>query len=103
MKKLLALLALSTSLMFLTACSNTTQLNVSTGNETIVRDIGTGSLIEIGGDVYYDSYTNIVYFWNGSDCGQTATMPSAYFAPNGLPYKYNPKSNTLEELGVDER
>lgn len=27
-----------------------------------------------------------------------STAPSAYYAPNGLPYKYNLTNNTLEEI-----
>ncbi len=27
-----------------------------------------------------------------------ATTPSPYYAPNGLPYKYNPETNTFEEI-----
>lgn len=85
-------------MVFLTACDSGTTINVIENKETISKEVGTGSLIDIGGNLYYDSYTNIVYFWNGDAFGQNATIPSAYFASNGHPYKYNPKTNTLEEI-----
>ena len=48
---------------------------------------------------YYDSTTKIVYFWNGSiGYGRASTTPSPYFAPNGLPYKYEPETNTFVEI-----
>lgn len=44
-------------------------------------------------DVWYDLETNIVYIhaYNGM---------TPYIAPNGLPYKYNPETNTLEEIDI---
>lgn len=98
-KKLLKICIVAAPLVFLTACgSSTTTLNVTENKEIISKEVGTGSLIDIGGDLYYDSYTNIVYFWNGRSSGDRTTTPSAYLASNGLPYKYNPKTNTLEEI-----
>ena len=35
-------------------------------------------------------------------CAYCATTPSPYYAPNGLPYKYNPSTNTLEEITPEE-
>ena len=63
---------------------------------------GTDVLIQIGNDLYYDATTKIVYFWNGYlgmvDC---ATTPSPYYAANGLPYRYNPTTQTFEEIEVN--
>ena len=40
-----------------------------------------------------------MYFWNGLiGYGQASTTPSPYFAPNGLPYKYEPETNTFVEI-----
>lgn len=97
-KKLLKICIVAAPLAFLTACDSGTTINVIENKETISKEVGTCSLINIGGDLYYDSYTNIVYFWNGHLLGDCSTTPSAYLAPNGLPYKYNPKTNTLEEI-----
>ena len=96
-KKILTLCIVTAPLVFLTACDSGTTINVIENKETISKEVGTGSLIDIGGNLYYDSYTNIVYFWNGVAGGRSSTTPSAYFAPNGFPYTYNPKTNTLEE------
>lgn len=59
---------------------------------------GESALIEIGDGLYYDSTTRIVYWWNGYLFTTGATTPSPYYAPNGKPYKYNPESNTFEEI-----
>ena len=50
--------------------------------------------------MWYDSTTRIVYWWNGRlGAGfYGAVAPSPYYAPNGLPYKYNPETNTFEEI-----
>lgn len=31
-----------------------------------------------------------------------AITPSPYYAPNGLPYRYNPETNTFEEIDLKE-
>lgn len=48
--------------------------------------------------IYYDLRTDIVYFWNGYNYYNASTMPSPYYAPNGLPYKWNPVTEKLEEI-----
>ena len=57
-------------------------------------------MIGIGDGLYYDSATRIVYlkFNSGSYKGYL----SPYYAPNGLPYKYNPETNTFEEIDLSE-
>lgn len=65
------------------------------------RVFGEAALIEIGGMLYYDKTTRIVYWWNGYRYTNRTTTPSAYYAPNGLPYRYNPESNTFEEIRND--
>jgi hypothetical protein len=55
-------------------------------------------MVEIGNYLYYDSTTRIVYWWNGAIRANYATTPSPYYAPNGLPYLYNPETNTFEEI-----
>ena len=75
------------------------QANVKTNDTVTVKSLGTDNLINIGGYLYYDSTTKIVYFWNGSiGYGRASTTPSPYFAPNGLPYKYEPETNTFVEI-----
>ena len=75
------------------------QVNVKTNDTVTVKSLGTDNLINIDGYLYYDSTTKIVYFWNGLiGYGQASTTPSPYFAPNGLPYKYEPETNTFVEI-----
>lgn len=62
---------------------------------------GEDNLVEIGNGLYYDSITKIVYWWNGSIHYDWATTPSPYYAPNGLPYKYNPEKQTFEEIVLE--
>lgn len=86
---------------FFTGCgSKETSLNIK--QESSVSStgrIGIKNLKAIGGYLYYDVTTRIVYWWNGATgVREYATTPSAYYAPNGLPYKYNPTTNTLEEI-----
>jgi hypothetical protein len=72
---------------------------------TIVADSngvihGQTAMVEIGDGLWYDSSTRIVYWWNGNIASgyQSSTTPSPYYAPNGLPYKYNPITNEFEEI-----
>ncbi len=62
------------------------------------QNIGPDTLKEIGCGLYYDVNTNIVYWWNGAFFGYPSATPSPYYASNGLPYKYNPETNALEEI-----
>lgn len=100
MKRLVIIMSMI--VICLTGCSaKETTLNIKHGSSDVsVEKIGAKSLKEIGGGLYYDVTTGIVYWWNGSiDSGaQSATTPSVYYAQNGLPYKYNPTNNTLEEI-----
>lgn len=59
------------------------------------NDRGKTSLIDLGGGLCYDPTTKIVYWW--SHTAHTET-PSPYYAPNGLPYLYNPETNNFEEI-----
>lgn len=99
---LLTALLLSCSLI---GCGSETVVAVNVENEENLhsRTFGKTALIEIGNELYYDSTTRIVYWWNGycSYGGQDSTTPSPYYAPNGLPYKYNPETNTFEEIEVN--
>lgn len=77
-------------------------VNVNATNQTnITRQVlGEEALIELGSGLYYDSVTGIVYWWNGrfDPTYYGATTPTPYYAPNGLPYRYNPETNTFEEI-----
>lgn len=102
MKKSIIIMAMIViCLCSLTGCSSKEiTLNIKHGSSDVsVEKIGIKSLKEIGAYLYYDITTGIVYWWNGSiGATDSSTTPSAYYAPNGLPYKYNPTNNTLEEI-----
>lgn len=92
---LMAILLLSCCLF--TGCeSEMVVVNVENKEEIYDTTFGENSLVEIGNGLYYDSSTRIVYFRyiHGSRQGYL----SPYYAPNGLPYKYNPEKNIFYEI-----
>lgn len=104
-KKILIALLLFSALTFTGCANDSANINNSSEKESGTKQIGMGQLKCIDNScLYYDTITNIVYFWNGVMGGLTncATTPSPYYAPNGLPYKYNPSTNTLEEITLQE-
>ena len=62
--------------------------------------IGQSAMVEIGDGLWYNSETGIVYWWNGviNSMSERATTPTPYYAPNGLPYRYNTNTKSLEEI-----
>lgn len=108
-KKLLVSLIACIIILSLTGFSKQIYTNINVENNgklsnIEVEEIGKDSLKKIGNGLWYDSITGIVYWWNGmlyEDAARSSrydTTPSPYYAPNGLPYKYNPKTNTFEEI-----
>jgi len=102
------LLILLTILLFsftLAGCeSETVAVNVENSENINGTAFGRSVMVAIGDGLWYDSTTKIVYWWNGSlfqSCADFSTTPSPYYAPNGLPYRYNPETNTFEEIEVD--
>lgn len=101
--KIITTLLITTLLFSFTAtgCGSDTVVAVNVENNENLNGtvFGTDALIQIGSGLYYDSTTRIVYLWNGywyaANCAAT---PSPYYAPNGLPYRYNPETNTFEEI-----
>lgn len=93
----------------LTGCSEKKSVNVNVGNDSSISGnvLGKSALREIGDGLWYDTTTRIVYWWNGNlgtsfvNKYQSDTTPSPYYAPNGLPYRYNPETNTFEEIAYD--
>lgn len=87
----------------LTGCSSTS-INVNVEDDNFLNDtvFGKSALIEIGDYLWYDKSTQIVYWWNGIllPYKNTSTAPSPYYAPNGLPYRYDPETNTFEEIQI---
>lgn len=100
-RNIVVLLIVIIFLPFISGCggSDGITVNMSIDNDVDTKEAGTGSLIHIGGTLYYDPITYIVYFWNGATLySDYTTMPSPYYAPNGLPYKYNVETNSFEEI-----
>lgn len=59
------------------------------------------NLIAIAGydNLYYDPSTHTVYMLFNEALGNRGYgYMSAYYAPNGLPYHYNPHTNSLVEI-----
>ena len=75
-------------------------VNATDQTNTTRQVLGKEALIELGSGLWYDSVTGIIYWWNGiiSTYSYSATVPTPYYAPNGLPYRYNPETNTFEEI-----
>lgn len=93
-KKLFAIVSICVVLLFLVGCtSKPIQVNVSNSKELSSNQFG--NFIEINNVLEYDSATRIVYIYNHNGYGGSYTP---YYAPNGLPYKYNPETNTFEEI-----
>lgn len=76
------------------------QASVKTTEGTACKDFGVDRLQKLDGGLYYDQTTGIVYFWNGlfGMASSSATMPTPYFSENGKLYRYDPVSNTMEEV-----
>lgn len=90
-KKFLALALLAVLIMGLAACA-------SKGAKGYESNTG---LVSISGvnDLYYDSQTKVVYFvFNECSGYQGYGYMSAYYAPNGLPYLYDPFKLELVEI-----
>lgn len=103
MKKLLYIIICCVIVFSLVGCGAerpVVVVNVENDSSLSGKVFGKDALIEIGNYLYYDSTTRIVYWWNNQIGleGDSSISPSPYFAPNGLPYLYNPETNTFEEI-----
>lgn len=103
-KRILTILISCIMLFPLVGCGDVSTVNVNIENSSQLNNtvLGKDALIEIGNRLYYDSTTRIVYWWNGHLADyRYDTVPTAYYAPNGLPYRYNPETNTFEEIQLN--
>ena len=88
----------------LVGCRETVNANVENSENLDNPELGTAVLVKLGNGLWYDSTTRIVYWWNerlGANCWSASsidTIPFPYYAPNGLPYRYNPETSTFEEI-----
>lgn len=103
MRKIIAvILSLCLAISLCGCSSNNTPISINVENPSDLNGTTAGrkALTEIGDYLWYDSTTRIVYWWNGNlgTSVYSSTTPSPYYAPNGLPYRYNPETNTFEEI-----
>lgn len=88
-----------------TSCDeDNNQVMVSTDTDSANlsgTQFGRSVLIKIGDGLWYDSTTRIVYWYDDLDNAYDTPIPSPYYAPNGLPYRYNPETSTFEEIKED--
>ncbi len=96
MKKrlLVGLIGCMLALSLVGCSSETVQVNVSNSDSLSSNQFGI--FIDIGNDLVYDSATRIVYIEGRTYGGYDVHCP--YYAPNGLPYRYNTETNTFEEI-----
>lgn len=104
MKKVLAIVLCCLLVVALIGCApadTTVSVNVDSITGLTNGVFGKSAMVQIGDYLYYDSTTRIVYWWNGYITANYSIAPSPYYAPNGLPYRYNPETNTFEEIKED--
>lgn len=92
---------LTAGVLMLSGCGSSEPIHVNVENSEKLQGntFGKTNLIEIGDQLWYDTTTRIVYFWNGRlNYADYSVTPSPYYAPNGKPYRYNPKTHTFEEI-----
>lgn len=103
--KYVAILAVVIFLIFLMSqCSKpSTDVPVSENNRVENSEYVSGTYLDfktISDDLVYDAATNIVYVEN--DTADTYDVYVPYYAPNGLPFKYNGKTGELEQIDPRE-
>lgn len=94
-RKLLATVFSCFIAMSLVGCS-AEPVHVNVSNSESISSNQFGEFVRIGDKLYYDSATRIVYIRQTTYSGFFIYTP--YYAPNGLPYRYNPETNTFEEI-----
>ena len=98
MKRILIIVATILFSSFSLIGCNTVELNVNMEGKVI--NTQSGGFIPICDKpipLSYDEMTRIVYIRNRSS-GYHTYVYTSYYAPNGLPYRYNPETNTFEEI-----
>lgn len=105
MKRLLTIILVIAIALTLFGCNyvvKSVHVNVENNDELSGEKLGRSAMVEIGDNLWYDSTTRIVYWWNGNLYANSysVTTPTPYYAPNGLPYRYNPDTNSFEEIDI---
>lgn len=100
-KKLIAVLLVCVMTLSLVGCGGSSiTVNVEDNSNLNSNTLGTDSFTNITNDLVYDPATRIVYI-KSITYGIGYYVYTAYYAPNGLPYRYNPETNTFEEINFD--
>ena len=81
----------------LVGCSSE-PIKVNVSNNDNISSNQFGKFVDIGSDFVYDSATRIVYIEDYTSYGYMVHCP--YYASNGLPYRYNPETNTFEQTNM---
>lgn len=95
-KKLMAIILSCILILSLIGCGAVEPVQVNVSNSTSVSSNQFGTFVSIGSNLVYDPATRIVYRKNYTYSGYYVYIP--YYAPNGLPYRYDPETNTFEEI-----
>ncbi len=98
-KGIILLVTIGAVFISITGCVSSTQMNIKTDEESVSKPVGISGLQKLDDGLHYDQTTGIVYWWNGSfGARRSATMPTPYYSENGKLYRYDPVSNTMEEI-----
>lgn len=104
--RLASLSILITLLLFCSGCGSSiptvVNVNVEHNEELNNTVLGKDAFVSIGNGLCYDSITKIVYIEFDQYGYKIENVFVPYYAPNGLPYRYNPETNTFEEIGEEE-
>ncbi len=97
MKRIMAIVFVLLVTISLISCAGSVQDNALSNEEGKTEEYGV--FIAIGSHLVYDSVTRIVYLKHRTYGAHPTYCP--YYASNGLPYRYNPDTNTLEEINKE--
>ena len=95
MKKRLFAIMLGFIIVFSLVGCATEPVHVNVSDNQNLSSNQFGVFVRIGNNLVYDYATRVVYIYNDVYAGVVYTP---YYAPNGFPYRYNPKTNTFEEI-----
>lgn len=79
---------------------NLQTVRIENVGELYTTQVGSDDFVHIIEDLYYDPNTMIVWLKRKQ---AYSTVCTPYIASNGLPYKYNPDTNTLVEIHWEEK
>lgn len=96
MKKIIAIILAFIFTFSLTGCGTEETVQVNVSNNESLASLHLGEFNYISDGLVYDIATRVVYIRNRTSDHYWVYTP--YYAPNGLPYRYNVETNTFEEI-----